>query len=165
MMSAALYRTKMEPFLAAMPQRDRTALLGLSLFLGVLLLIYGVFVPVIDFKTQARERFAHQQELYVWLDSQRNLVAASSIIAPNKPTPKAESPLTLVNSSAKKFELTLKRVQPESNGSLRVWIENANFDDAIKWVEELGEQGLNIKELNIDKQKPGVVNLRLTIST
>jgi len=164
MMPAALYRTKIEPLLAAMPERDRTALLGLSLFLGVLLLIYGVFVPVIDFQSQARERFAHQQELYSWLEGQRNLVADSPTMLPTKPTPKAESPLTLVNSSAKRFELTLKRVQPESNGSLRVWIENASFVDAIKWVEELGEQGLNIKELNIDKQKPGIVNLRLTIS-
>ncbi len=164
MMPAALYRGKIKPFFAAMPQRDRTALLGLSLFLGVLLLIYGVFVPVIDFKTQARERFSHEQELYAWLEGQRNLVAASSTMLPNKPTPMAESPLTLVNSSAKKFELTLKRVQPESNGSLRVWIENANFDDAIKWVEELGQQGLNINELYIDKQKSGIVNLRLTIS-
>ncbi len=164
MMPVALYRKKIEPFLAAMPQRDRTALLGLSLFLGVLLLIYGVFVPITDFKTQARERFAHEQELYAWLSSQRNLVAASSTMLPNKPTPKAESPLTLVNSSAKQFELTLKRVQPESNGSLRVWIENASFDDSIKWVEELGQQGLNIKELNVDKQASGVVNLRLTIT-
>lgn len=163
-MSLTHYREKFELLIAQMPQRDKMALSILSLFLAALTLIYAAFIPAASFQAQARENYTDEQALYSWLEAQRSVIAGLSTDHIRQQSGKSESPLTIVNRSAKEFQLTLKRVQPESNGLLRVWVEGANFDNTLKWVDKLNQQALMITELNVDRVAAGVVNLRLSIA-
>ncbi len=72
--------------------------------------------------------------------------------------------LTLVTQQAKRANINLKRFEPDGDG-LRIWLEDAVFDDAIRWLEELNQKhGIQIKQINVDRSdKSGRVDLRGTL--
>ena len=72
--------------------------------------------------------------------------------------------LSLVTQQAKRSNINLKRFEPDGNG-LRIWLEDAVFDDAIRWLEELNKKhGIQIKQINVDRsEKSGLVDLRGTL--
>jgi general secretion pathway protein M len=72
--------------------------------------------------------------------------------------------LSLVTQQAKRSNINLKRFEPDGDG-LRIWLEDAVFDDAIRWLEELNKKhGIQIKQINVDRsEKSGLVDLRGTL--
>lgn len=72
--------------------------------------------------------------------------------------------LSLVTQQAKRSNINLKRFEPDGDG-LRIWLEDAVFDDAIRWLEELNQKhGIQIKQINVDRsEKSGRVDLRGTL--
>ncbi len=72
--------------------------------------------------------------------------------------------LSLVTQQAKRSNINLKRFEPDGDG-LRIWLEDAVFDDAIRWLEELNRKhGIQIKQINVDRSdKSGLVDLRGTL--
>lgn len=73
--------------------------------------------------------------------------------------------LAIVTKQAKQSNINLKRFEPDGDG-LRIWLEDAVFDDAIRWLENLNSKsGIQIKQINVEKSdKPGRVDLRGTLS-
>lgn len=73
--------------------------------------------------------------------------------------------LAIVTQQAKKSNINLKRFEPDGDG-LRIWLEDAVFDDAIRWLEHLNSKnGIQIKQINVERSdKPGRVDLRGTLS-
>lgn len=78
-----------------------------------------------------------------------------------------QSLLALVDATAKSNGLAdaLKRVQPDGQKAVRVWLEGAPFDAALVWMGRLyRDRGLRIDGLVIEQaDKPGRANLRLTL--
>jgi general secretion pathway protein M len=144
----------------SLPSRDRMALLILSVFLAILVVVYGLISPAMEFRDNAKSAYQQERDLLGWLQAQE--AAVKALKQRPQTTKSSGSPLTLVNSSAKRFKLTIKRLQPENNGDLRVWMEGVSFDDALKWLHHLNTQGLKIVDISIDQQSPGRVNLRST---
>lgn len=144
-----------------LPERDRMALVILSSFLGLMIILYGVIMPSVNYHQQARQNFQNEHELLYWLKAQESAIQA---IQTNPKSGKSFSgnPLSLVNSSAKDFQLSIKRLQPENSGNLRVWMENVNFDNTLQWLHHLQAQGLHLSEISIDQQDKGTVNVRAT---
>lgn len=72
--------------------------------------------------------------------------------------------LTLVTQQAKRSNINLKRFEPDGEG-LRIWLENAVFDDAIRWLEELNQKhNIQIKQINVERSEAsGLVDLRGTL--
>jgi general secretion pathway protein M len=72
--------------------------------------------------------------------------------------------LSVVTQHAKRSNINLKRFEPDGDG-LRIWLEDAVFDDAIRWLEELNQQqGIQIKQINVERsEKNGRVDLRGTL--
>jgi general secretion pathway protein M len=72
--------------------------------------------------------------------------------------------LAIVTQQAKRSNINLKRFEPDGDG-LRIWLEDAVFDDAIRWLEELNQKhGIQIKQINVDRSdKAGRVDLRGTL--
>ncbi|MDH5395482.1 MAG: type II secretion system protein M [Gammaproteobacteria bacterium] len=62
---------------------------------------------------------------------------------------------------------TMKRVQPEGESGVRVWFEQAPFDELIKWLAVIeSEQGLIVNEINIERSdSPGLVNVRVYLES
>ena len=72
--------------------------------------------------------------------------------------------LTLVTQQAKRSNINLKRFEPDGDG-LRIWLEDAVFDDAIRWLEELNQKhNIQIKQINVERSEAsGLVDLRGTL--
>ena len=62
---------------------------------------------------------------------------------------------------AKRSNINLKRFEPDGDG-LRIWLEGAVFDDAMRWLEDLNQKhNIQIKQLNVERgDKPGLIDLR-----
>jgi general secretion pathway protein M len=72
--------------------------------------------------------------------------------------------LAIVTEQAKRSGINLKRFEPDGDG-LRIWLEDAAFDDAIRWLEELNQKhNIQIKQINVERSEAsGLVDLRGTL--
>ncbi len=59
----------------------------------------------------------------------------------------------------------MKRIEPEGQNSVRVWLEQAAFDDVIQWLQNLKrDYGIHTADIVIERQAAaGRVNARLTL--
>jgi len=143
-----------------LPIKDRRALTLLSIFGGLLLAIYGVLLPSFDAYQGSKQSYQEQTELLHWLTAQEAKVAGlAASTSTNKNTGSA---LSQINQAAKQHSLTIQRIQPQADDSIKVWLENAAFDNSVKWLESLGSSGVSLRELSINKVSSGVINFRGT---
>lgn len=72
--------------------------------------------------------------------------------------------LSIITQQAKRSNINLKRFEPDGDG-LRIWLEGAVFDDAIRWLEDLNQQhNIQIKQINVERTNTaGLVDLRGTL--
>lgn len=138
--------------------RDRLALTLLGGVVSLLLVIYGMILPAIHYHDNARQSFQDQQALFYWLKQQQPAVQA---LAVPSASPAVGNPLTLVNTSAKDHALKITRLQPENNGSLRVWMEDVSFENTLRWLDHLQSRGLVVREITVDQQQAGLVSVRV----
>jgi general secretion pathway protein M len=79
-----------------------------------------------------------------------------------------QSILSLVDSSARKAGLAkvMKRVQPEADSGVRVWFENAVFDELISWLATIETtHGLSVNEINVEQaEATGLVHVRVFLN-
>ncbi|NHN38934.1 type II secretion system protein M [Pseudomaricurvus alcaniphilus] len=151
-------------YLNKLNERDRLALLALTVFIALLIVFYGLLQPANNYRQQARDAYQLEQELLTWLQARQSAIAQLQS-RPLVQEAAGSNTLSTINSSAGQFKLSIKRVQPESNGNLRVWMEEANFDNTLRWLHHLQQQGIGVSEINLDQSGPGSVNLRATFSS
>ncbi len=66
---------------------------------------------------------------------------------------------------SKNLKSSLQKVQPEGQDGVRVWVENAAFDQLIDWLALLENKNtIYVSEIIIEKQKePGRINSRMLL--
>jgi general secretion pathway protein M len=122
-------------------------------------------------KSAALEKSNQENEaLLVWMEqSAEEAKQLQAKVKASGPTgsSKGQSLLGIIDKTAKSGNLgkAVKRVQPDGESKARVWLENANFNDMIKWLESLQrQQGIHIVTSVIEKQEEaGLVNARLVL--
>ncbi len=76
-----------------------------------------------------------------------------------------ESLMTLIDRTVREGTLgaALKRVQPDKDGVVRVWLEDAPFDDMVFWLGSLkNAYGITVDNAVIERsERPGYVKARL----
>jgi general secretion pathway protein M len=150
--------------LQQMPEKDRQALLALSVFAAVLIFVYVIYLPLEAYHDRARQNAEVSQELYQWLKSKEKQAKAVSK-KPKGAGSSNDSLLTQVTETSKNNGLSLKRVQPEGNDKIRLWLEDVPFNQVLIALDKLqSERGLKIEEVSIDRKAPGKVDARATIS-
>jgi general secretion pathway protein M len=59
---------------------------------------------------------------------------------------------TIINDSTSKMALPVSRLQPNSRGEIQIRLENAVFDDTLKWLHDMEyNQGLLVREVSITR--------------
>jgi len=144
-----------------LPIKDQQALALLGIFVGLLLAIYGVLLPSFEFQQQSKSSYREQADLLQWLEYQAPLIADLATTE----TKRTGSALSQINQAAKQHSLTIQRIQPQADDSIKVWLENAAFDKSMQWLETLSSDGVSLRELNISKVSSGVINFRGTFYT
>ena len=80
-----------------------------------------------------------------------------------------QSLLSVVESTAKKNQLNkaIQQMVPTNDNQVRVVLEDAGFNNWVKWIDELSTKyGVNVEQANAnrDDDKPNVAEIKLTFT-
>ncbi|MEW8204620.1 MAG: type II secretion system protein M, partial [Candidatus Thiodiazotropha taylori] len=108
-----------------------------------------------------------QESTLQWMKDNADLVKNMRSNQPGKGAASNEALLTLVDRTAKRIQLRqqIKRIKPQGDDSVQLWVEQASFDTLIRWLGQMTQEyALNIESLNIDRQDaPGLINARVVL--
>ena len=145
--------------------RDQKALLILSAFLALSLVYMLVWLPVEE-KSHAAERSRDsKRQLVEWMVSKESEAKVASVGQVKTRKTNAAPMLTIINRSAQKNQITLKRFEPEGDSRLRVWVEDVSFSHFILWVQELeATHQIHVSSLSLDNpDQSGRISAKLTL--
>jgi general secretion pathway protein M len=156
----------MKAWFAGLDPRERKLVIAAAALLLVLLLYVGLWEPLVSNVERLRTSTAQQQAVLSWMQQAAREVkqlrgGGSSVAKPAS----GRSLLSLVDSSAKTGRLgtALKRVQPDGEKRVRVWLESASFDDLVRWLNTLQQrQGVQVVSSVFEaKENAGRVDARI----
>ncbi|MCF6217815.1 MAG: type II secretion system protein M [Gammaproteobacteria bacterium] len=157
----------MKAWFEELNSRERsTLLLGGGALL--LMLLYSLLWSPLSAESERLQRdIESQHATLAWMQQAAQQVKTSSMVNNTRRGAEGESLLTLVDRSAKKAVLggNIKRVQPDKDGSVRIWLEKVEFNSMMRWLATLSrEYGVVLGNSNIEKQSTaGLVDARLTL--
>ncbi|MDB6108079.1 MAG: hypothetical protein JWO52_8078 [Gammaproteobacteria bacterium] len=132
---------------------------------AVLILIFGVLIPLDSGVAKARARITQKQADLVWMRNVAPVLAA----APTHSGGTGESLIVIVDRSAREsgLEKALAGSEPSGPGGIQVRMEKASFDALIGWLSRLSQQnGIGVDGASIDTAgAPGVVNAAIVLRT
>lgn len=158
----------MKAWFAALESRERQLLLAGGAVLIVLLVYLGVWEPLQGKVRSLNQTVQDQQDTLAWM---QGAVAQAKALRASGPArgqlATGQSLLSLVDSSARARQLggALKRVQPEGDRQVHIWMEAASFDALVDWLAELDRtQGVRVINSVIEaKESAGLVDARLVV--
>lgn len=156
----------MKAWLNSLEQGERRMVIAGAALLLVMLIYVMAWEPLVNKVDALRTSTAEQQSLLNWMKQAAQEVKQlrGSSSQPSKPV-SGQSLLSVVDSTAKAARLgkSLKRVQPDGEQKVRVWLEEANFDDVVRWLTTLEtRQGVRVVSSVFQaKEVAGRVDVRL----
>ena len=149
--------------LDTLSERDRRTLL-VGGVVAVLLLVFGVILPLDTSVSRAHQRMKKKQEDLVWMRNVTPELAAAGPIHAGGP---GESLLVIVDRSARESGLAsaMAGSEPSGAGGLSVRLQKASFDSLIAWLARLAQQnGIRVENASIESAgSPGLVNAAITL--
>jgi len=131
---------------------------------AVVILIFGVLMPLDSSVAKARARIVQKQADLVWMRGVAPVLAAT---APVHSGGGGESLIVIVDRSAREsgLEKALAGTEPSGPGGIQVRLEKAPFDAMIGWLSRLSQQnGIAVDGASIDTTgSPGLVNAALVL--
>ena len=126
--------------------REQQLLRLLGIFVVLLALIYGIWLPSRHAAENARQQYVNNRALLMQLQKS---------IPVSRRNSSAGSMLGNVSALANANNLALSRIQPEGNDQVRVWVDKADFNIVAAWLTKLAEQGVDLREAQVEKQGDG----------
>jgi type II secretory pathway component PulM len=150
--------------LDTMSEREQR-LVKLGGIAAVLIIIFGVLLPLDSSVTKARARITQKQADLVWMRG------VAPVLATMSPAHQAggtgESLLVVIDRSVHEagIDKSVKGTDPNGTGSIQVRLEKASFDAIIGWISRLSQQnGLTVDGATIDNtDTPGIVNAAIML--
>jgi type II secretory pathway component PulM len=134
---------------------------------AVLILIFGVLLPLDSSVAKARARITQKQADLVWMRNVAPVLAASG--PAHNTGGNGESLIVIVDRSARESGLgkALAGSEPSGPGGIQVRMEKASFDAMVAWLSRLSQQnGIGVDGASIDSAgAPGVVNAAIVLRT
>lgn len=154
----------------SLPANDRRALVIMVVAI-LLTVIYFAFSASLRYQKASILHYKDAREDARWINlNMPELKKMAGAAQADKPAASAAPTDTtligLATTSAKPFGIVFKRFQPEGDTSLRLWIEEAPFDGLMKWVAGLGQLGITLDQLDVDRLdgQPGLVDARILVT-
>ena len=147
-----------------MSERERRMVLfgGIA---AVVLLVFGVVLPLDQKVSQAQKRIAQKTADLAWMrENGPELAAAGPVHVAT-----GESLLAIADRSARESNLgsSIAGSDPSGNGGLRMRLDKAPFDNLIAWLAQLSQHnGIRVESATIDSTgTPGTVNAAIVLHT
>lgn len=144
-----------------LPARDRMALLGLGMFLGLVLLYLLFWLPTERRLASARDYFETQRSMHAYLQ----LHAPEARAVQSQPQAQVEPARLqgLVTATAAEQGLAVERVDSDAPGAVQVNLQPAAFPSLLRWFGVLEGQGVRIEEAGLDRTEDGRVTARVSL--
>lgn len=154
----------MKEWFSQLNQREQLSLL----LLGLALLLYLLYILVLSPLESQREQLIAQNSAVT--QSQGHVDAmVSQLLQLRQGGAKAGAKRNLtsvINQSTSRLQLPVMRLQPNSRGEIQVRIENASFNDVLKWLNEMEyTESLLVREVSVTPAaSAGRVNITVRIA-
>mgnify|MGYP001460505364 FL=1 len=154
----------MKEWFSQLNQREQLSLLLLS----SALLLYLLYIFVLSPLESQREQLIAQNSAVT--ESQGRVDAmVSQLLQLRQGGAKAGAKRNLtsvINQSTARLQLPVMRLQPNSRGEIQVRIENASFNDVLKWLNEMEyTESLLVREVSVTPAaSAGRVNITVRIA-
>ncbi len=155
---------KLRAWYDGLQQREQRMVSFGGVVVAVLLLLFGLLMPLQSAVSNAVARNAAKREDLAWMQvNAAEVRAAGGAVA----TDTGEAPVVLVDRVGRESGLgnALRGTQPNGTG-VRVQLEAAPFDTLVAWLATLDEHyGLAVESITVDRAaRPGIVNASITFS-
>lgn len=148
--------------------REKRLVIITAIVVVITVVYFMIWQPLQDGIQTSRVRVKAQHQTLTQMQEQaaeaRQLLAAQRQAGSNR---SSSSLLVIIERTAqtKNLKSRLQKVQPEGEDSVRVWVENASFDQLIDWLALLENRNtIYVSEIIIERQKePGRVNSRILL--
>ncbi len=145
-------------------QRERRFVLFGGVGLGLVVLLFGVLLPLESAVSTAVDRSRTRRDDLEWMRVNAPAVRAGSTQLLRDT---GEPPVVLVDRIGQEAGLasSFRGSQPSGTTGVRVQLEAAPFDTLIQWLATLEQRhGLSIESITIDRTaKQGLVNASVTL--
>lgn len=156
----------MKQWLAGLNERERQIVIAGAALLLLILVYLLMWEPLLNKRAQLHTSVAAQAATYQWMQQAAGEIKQLSH-RPGASVTSKGSVLGTINSTAKSLlkGAVVKRVEEDRQQGVRVWIEQAAFDDLVRWLGALRQQhGIHVTSLVTERHtKPGRVNARLIL--
>jgi general secretion pathway protein M len=154
----------MKNWYLSLAPRERWLVTGAAVFIAVVIFYLALVEPLIERRAMLERGIVAQRELAAWM---RGIAGDGDTAAPVATPDSGGSLFAVVDRSVRGTLLAgaVQRVQPEGSGSVRVWLDGANFDELVRWIAVLDRQhGIGVTALAVERgAASGIVNARLTL--
>lgn len=116
--------------------------------LFVLVIVFGVVLPVLNYKHQAQLQMEQAASDLAWMKKN-----ADKVIVLPMARSETDSLLGLASRSAKKYYINFKRYESDENDRLRINLEKVLFKNLILWLEFLDKNyNIEVKAIRLEQQ-------------
>ena len=155
-------------YLDGLNPRERRTLIGGSITLLIFLLYQLVWAPIADGVTAMQDKVNKQQQDLLWMQQAAQEVRQFRSGGRQRPR-RSGSLLGSIERTARSSKLgeSIRKVQPEGQNGVRMWLDGAVFDDVLAWLDGLQyQQGIMVSNISIERlSEQGRVNVRLLLET
>ena len=135
-------------------QREQLSLLLLAVAVACYLLFFVVWSPITSMREEMVARNESASEVLQRVDAMVSEVIR--LRSSGEGTTRKRNLTSLINQSTSRLDLPVSRLQPNSRGEIQVRLENAAFEDIIRWLYDMEyNEGLMVREVSITQS--GVV--------
>lgn len=144
----------------------RTLSVG-GIVMTLTLIYFGGWAPLQESVASLETQVQEQQALKRWMEQSAAEVQQLRRGGAGQGLGAGRSLLTVVDQTARGGQLgpSLKRIEPEGENSVKVWLEQAAFDEMMSWLVTLEQQyGVTVATITIERQAvAGRVDAHLTL--
>ncbi len=157
----------MREWFESLDMRERVLVCAGAVVVGVTLFFLMVWEPLAKNQAQLMLEIQDARELNVIMQTAAAAAKSASGSGRGAIRSAHRSILSIVDETSKKAGLgkAVNRIQPEGDKTVRIWLEQAKFDDLVNWLAELSSQhAISLSNGNVDRDDAaGLVKARFTL--
>ena len=146
--------------------RERQLVLVAMLVFAIFLPYQLIWSPLLNRADRLQQQVNQQTAQLQWM---RNALREIPQLQGGSGNKSSASLLSVVEQTANQGKLrsSIRKIQPEGEQGVRIWMDNAGFDDVLMWLEQMKKQaGIEVVDMSAERQaESGRVNLRLLLET
>lgn len=143
----------------ALTEREQLLVLISVVAVVVGLFYFVIWQPLQTGIAQQTTTLEKQTEMRDWV--QRQAIKATQLrsLAGKKSGFNGSLPQA-VNATSARHQIAISRMQPQSE-ELQVWVDEAEFNKVLAWLQALEKMGILIKQVDISESNtPGIIRIR-----